>query len=222
MKNRVLLLGLSLLCGKAAMAQQDWPDLKRYQEANAKLTGKPVGIVYMGDSITDFWIRSDSAFFNDHQYVDRGISGQTSPQMLLRFRQDVIALKPKAVAILCGTNDIAGNTGSSSLEMIEDNISSMTELAIASHVRPILCSVLPANKFYWAPQMQPADSIIMLNSWISSYAKKKHIPYVDYYAVMVDDQKGLKAVYSKDGVHPNGVGYAVMEQVIQPVIKKIL
>lgn len=204
---------------------QDWSNLKRYQPDNDTLLSRPAPrdrVVFMGNSITDMWIRSSPSFFTDNQYVDRGISGQTSPQMLLRFRADVIQLKPAAVVIECGTNDIAGNTGPSTLKMIEDNIQSMCELAVANKIRVILGSVLPANKFGWAPLVQPADSIIELNKWISLYARQHHFGYVDYYSSLVDENKGMKAGYSGDGVHPNKEGYTVMENLVQPVVKRMI
>jgi len=204
---------------------QDWPNLKRYAAANEKLLTEPVPkgrVVFMGNSITDGWIRSSPDFFENNHFVDRGISGQTSPQMLLRFRADVIALHPEAVVIECGTNDIAGNTGPSTLAMVEDNIMSMAELAKANKIKVIIGSVLPANKFGWKPELQPADSIIALNVWLKDYAGRNHFGYIDYYAALVDDQKGMKKEYSSDGVHPNKEGYAVMENLALPVIKKVL
>src|ERR1700761_2594771 len=143
-----ILLILLIATGLQSAHSQDWADLNRYGSDNEKIKkgNQPVSVVYMGDSITDFWIDADSGFFARHHYIDRGISGQTSPQMLLRFRQDVINLKPKAVVLLSGTNDIAGNTGPSTLEMVEDNIQSMTEIALANHIKMVLCSVLPAIK----------------------------------------------------------------------------
>lgn len=220
-KKSIVAITISVMSFSAAIAQ-DWPNLKRYQATNEKLKDSTVSVVYMGDSITDFWLRNDSAFFQSNHYVDRGISGQTSPQMLLRFRQDVISLHPKAVVILCGTNDIAGNSGPMTPEMTEDNIKSMAELANTHKIKVILCSVLPANHFGWKPDLQPADSIIHLNEWLKQYAKENHLGYVDYYDALVDEQKGLKVDYSGDGVHPNKMGYQVMEPLIQAAIKKAL
>jgi len=219
--NKVLLISALLLLTLNAHAQ-DWPNLKRYQKANAKMKDSAISAVYMGDSITDFWFPNDSAFFKDHHYVDRGISGQTSPQMLLRFRQDVIDLHPNAVVILCGTNDIAGNSGPMTLEMTEGNIQSMAELAKANKIKVVLCSVLPSNHFGWKPDLQPADSIVALNDWIRAYARQSHLGYVDYYSTLVNDQKGMQSQYSEDGVHPNKVGYAVMEPLVQATLKKVL
>jgi lysophospholipase L1-like esterase len=204
---------------------QDWQDLKRYQQQNEDLKMQPVPrnrVVFMGNSITDGWIRNSPEFFEMNHFVDRGISGQTSPQMLLRFKQDVIDLQPKAVVIECGTNDIAGNTGPSTLKMIEDNISSMAELARAHKIKVILGSVLPANKFGWKPDMQPAGSIDSLNQWIRDYARSNQFVYLDYYSSLVDDQKGMKKEYSNDGVHPNKEGYQVMEHIALPAIRKIV
>ncbi|MEP7278069.1 MAG: SGNH/GDSL hydrolase family protein [Bacteroidota bacterium] len=204
---------------------QDWPNLKKFQADNEKLmteTAPKDRVVFMGNSITIGWIQDAPEFFEANHFVNRGISGQTSPQMLLRFRADVIALHPKAVVIECGTNDIAGNTGHSTVAMVEDNIMSMAELARANKIKVIIGSVLPANKFGWKPVLQPADSIIALNQWLKAYADRNHFAYIDYYSSLVDDQKGMKAVYSTDGVHPNKEGYTVMEGLALPVIKKVL
>jgi lysophospholipase L1-like esterase len=223
LKLQTIGLFLSGLLLSVSLSAQDWPNLKRYQEQNETLKEKPVPkgrVVFMGNSITDFWIGQSPEFFETNHFVDRGISGQTSPQMLLRFRQDVIDLKPRAVVIECGTNDIAGNTGYSTLEMIEDNIASMAELAKANKIKVILGSVLPANKFGWKPELHPAERIDSLNQWIRQYAKKNKMVYLDYYSSLVDEQQGMKAEYSKDGVHPNKEGYTVMERVVMEAIRK--
>jgi lysophospholipase L1-like esterase len=203
---------------------QDWPYLNKYKKENAAIESSETGkkrIVFMGDSITEFWSNIHPEFFQGKSYINRGISGQTSPQMLLRFRADVIDLKPAAVVILAGGNDIAGNTGPSTLEMIQNNIFSMAELAQIHHIKVILCSVLPANYFYWSPKEKPADTIVELNKNIKSYAERNSIPYVDYYSAMTDDQKGLPFCYSTDGVHPNKGGYQVMEPLVEKAISLI-
>lgn len=206
------LLLVSIFMGGKVKAQ-DWPNLNRYQNENVILKPVEAGqkrIVFMGDSITEFWSTVDSEYFSSKPYVNRGISGQTTPQMLLRFRADVIALKPTAVVILAGINDIAGNTGPMTIEMIRDNIFSMIELAKVNHIKVILCSVLPAYDFPWKPNQEPIAKIKALNEILQNYAFANNIVYVDYYSAMVDERKGLKADYSNDGVHPNKTGYQVM------------
>src|SRR6266481_3587162 len=199
----------------------DWPNLAKYRETNAKL-GVPIQgetrVVFLGDSITEAW--DLSIFFKDKPYVNRGISGQTTPQILLRFRQDVIALKPQIVVILAGTNDIAENTGPISLEAIEDNLKSMVDLASKNGVRPILASVLPAAAFPWRPEIRPIEKILALNQWIKEYAAREGIGFVDYYSAMVDDQHGLKPELSGDGVHPNEAGYAIMASLVSDALAK--
>jgi len=200
---------------------QDWPNFARYKDDNAKI-GLPAAnenrVVFMGNSITDGWIKASPEFFAGRPYIDRGISGQTTPQMLIRFRADVIALKPKVVVILAGTNDIAGNTGPSTLEMIEDNIASMEVLAKAAHIEVILSSVLPVYDYPWKRGLQPAEKIVTLNQWIKKYAKENGCIYLDYFSSLVDDRKGMKAEYSEDGVHPNAAGYKVMEPLAEKAI----
>jgi lysophospholipase L1-like esterase len=220
----VLLILVQIIPSQFCEAQ-DWPGLSRYRDSNEALKAAPDArdrVVFMGNSITDFWINASPEFFERHHYIDRGISGQTSPQMLVRFRADVISLKPKAVVLLCGTNDIAGNTGPSSLEMIGDNIMSMAELAKANGIRVILCSVLPASAFPWKPEVRPAEKIIALNQWIKKYAEENKMTYLDYYSSLVDDKGGMKPGYSKDGVHPNKAGYQVMESLAEPVIEEVI
>jgi lysophospholipase L1-like esterase len=176
----------------------------------------------MGNSITEGWINNRPEFFTGKSYVNRGISGQTTPQMLVRFRPDVINLKPAVVIILAGTNDIAGNTGPSTLEMILDNLISMAELAKAKKIKVVLSSVLPVFDYPWKPGLNPADKIIALNLMIKNYADKNGIIYVDYFTPMVDDRKGLKKELSGDGVHPNADGYKIMEPIAEEAIKKAL
>jgi lysophospholipase L1-like esterase len=205
--------------------RDDWPEFARYREQNAKLMAEPPKnnrVVFMGNSITDGWIRSSPEFFSANNYVDRGISGQTTPQMLVRFRADVVALKPRVVVMLCGINDIAGNTGPSTLEMIEDNIASMTEIAKANNIKVILSSVLPAYDFPWRPGLQPAGKVVALNAWIKAYAAKAQVSYLDYFSALKDERNGLPEKYSQDGVHPNKLGYSVMEPLAKKAIDQVL
>jgi lysophospholipase L1-like esterase len=205
--------------------KNDWSGLARYREANAQLPPPAPGeqrVVFMGNSITDAWIRVSPDFFRGKPYIDRGISGQTTPQMLVRFRADVIKLQPAVVVILAGTNDIAGNTGPSTLEMIEDNLASMAELARCHNIKVILCSVLPVYDYPWRPGLNPSGKIIELNKWIEQYAGENGLIYLDYFSAMVDDRNGLKAEYTVDGVHPNRAGYKVMESLVEKAIQEAL
>ena len=204
---------------------QDWADLNRYKDENAAIelpSPNENRIVFMGNSITEGWKVLSPDFFVGKSYINRGISGQTTPQMLVRFRADVINLKPAVVIILAGTNDIAGNTGPSTLEMIMNNIISMSELAMASHIKVVLCSVLPVFDYPWKPGINPTEKIASLNEMIRTYANNNGIIYLDYYSSMVDEQKGLKKDYSEDGVHPNIMGYKVMEPLVEEAIKQAL
>ncbi|WP_224019024.1 SGNH/GDSL hydrolase family protein [Ferruginibacter albus] len=204
---------------------EDWPNLRKYADSNKLLPAKTIGekrIVFMGNSITEFWKQIDSSFFANKSFVNRGISGQTSSQMLLRFRQDVIDIKPDVVVILAGINDIAENTGPISLEDILGNIISMCELAKTNKIKVVLSSVLPANKFLWRMNIKPAEKVIRLNDMIRSYAAKNNIVFLDYYSAMVDDQKGLGKEFSEDGVHPNLKGYKIMEPLVVKAISKAL
>lgn len=203
----------------------DWANLNRYKEENLKI-GFPADnenrVVFIGNSITQGWIEVDPNFFAGKSYINRGISGQTTPQMLVRFRSDVVNLKPKVVVILAGTNDIAGNTGPSTLEMIEDNIASMVEIANANNIKVVLCSILPAYDYPWKTGLEPAQKIVDLNKWIKEYAVKNKIIYVDYFAPMADQRNGMKKAYSEDGVHPNLAGYKVMEPIVENAIAEAL
>lgn len=205
-------------------AKSDWANLKKYDDENKKLqTSQSMSpVILMGDSITEFWKPIDESFFIKTGYINRGISGQTTSQMLLRFRQDVIQLKASVVVILAGTNDIAENTGPIALEAIMNNIISMVELAKANKIKVVLCSVLPANKFWWNSEMQPADKLIELNTLIKDYAENNKITYVDYYSPMVDDEKGLDKKWADDGVHPNLAGYQLMEPLLEKGIAEAL
>lgn len=223
-KNRFIFFVFIFMCSfLSAQEEQDWANLKRFQEENKKL-GKQTPenyvprIVFMGNSITEGWLTHSPEFFQNKSYVNRGISGQTTPQMLLRFRQDVVQLEPNVVVILAGTNDIAGNTGPSTLEMIQNNIASMCEIAESNGIDVLLCSVLPAYDYPWRPGLQPAEKIKKLNQWIKDYAALNEWVYIDYYSAMVDEKGGLPSKYSEDGVHPNRAGYAVMEGILKEAL----
>ncbi|WP_332456723.1 SGNH/GDSL hydrolase family protein [Petrimonas sp.] len=204
---------------------QDWANLTRFKEDNAKI-GMPRTcddrVVFMGNSITQGWIEKVPNFFENRPYINRGIGGQTTPQMLVRFRQDVINLYPKVVVILAGTNDIAGNTGPSTLEMIEDNIHSMTELAQSNGIQVVLCSVLPAFDYKWKPGLEPAGKIVELNRRIKKYAETHGAVYCDYFSAMADERNGLPESLSGDGVHPNPEGYALMAPIAETAIARAL
>ena len=205
---------------------QDWANLERFREANEKLAPSMEcddRVVFMGNSITQGWIDQVPEFFApEKHYINRGIGGQTTPQMLIRFRQDVISLRPKVVVILAGTNDIAGNTGPSTLEMIEDNIRSMTELAHANGIQVLLCSIVPAYDYPWKPGLEPAPKIVELNSRLKKYASTRGAVYCDYFTAMADDRNGLPAELSGDGVHPNKEGYAIMQPIVENAIARAL
>ncbi len=204
---------------------QDWANLKRFQQENSELMlakAHENRVVFMGNSITEGWLSIRPEFFKNKPYVNRGISGQTTPQMLVRFRQDVIHLKPSTVVLLAGINDIAENTGPSTIEMIANNIVSMAELAKANHINVIICSVLPANKFPWREGLKPAEKVIKLNALLQSYSKKHKLAYVDYYSAMVNDSHGLKKELGEDGIHPNKNGYLIMEPILEKAIKKYI
>jgi lysophospholipase L1-like esterase len=204
----------------------DFPWLAKFKEADLALAAPAAGenrVVFMGDSITEGWhFDTPEIGFPGKPYINRGISGQTTPQMLVRFRQDVIALNPKVVVILAGINDVAGNTGPMTLEQTEDNLASMAELAAAHHIRVVLCSVLPAFHFPWKPEMTPATKVLALNEWIKAYAAANGHVYVDYHTAMKDSRDGLPATLSRDGVHPLSAGYAVMKPLVEAGIEKAL
>ncbi len=205
---------------QATQQKRDWSNLCNFRADNlalARLPADPRRVVFMGDSITQNWLLAHPDFFANH-LVNRGISGQTTPQMLIRFRADVIALHPAAVHILAGVNDIAGNTGPSTLAAIEGNIAGMVEIARANGVRVILASPLPADGFSWAPTARPATDIRALNSWIRDYAARNHIAYADYYTPMATPSGGLKPELTLDGVHPNKRGYELMEPIARTAI----
>ena len=209
----------------------DWPNLKRYAEANAKLAPPAKGenrVVFMGDSITDSWKLAE--YFPGKPYINRGISGQTTPQMLVRFQPDVIALKPKVVVILAGTNDIAGNTGPMSLEAIENNYKAMAELAKANGIKVVFASVLPISDYNKNAQGQQIvrsvqrkpEQILALNKWLKDYASANKHGYLDYFTATVDDKGFLKAELANDGLHPHAGGYKIMAQLAQKAIDAAL
>jgi lysophospholipase L1-like esterase len=202
----------------------DWPQLNRYRAANAALPAPAADearVVFLGDSITDSWPGADT-FFATHHYIGRGISGQTTSQMLVRLRQDVIALRPKVVVILAGTNDIAGNSGPYDPAHTQGCLTSLVELARANGIRVVLTSCLPASDYWWRRGLEPAPKIIALNAWLQAYAARTGCVYVDYHAAMADAQGGLPPKYADDGVHPNAAGYAVMEALVAPAIAAAL
>ena len=198
---------------------KDWAHLKLYEKENEQLKKivDPNRVVFMGNSITQGWSNFDASFFSDNPFVNRGIGGQTSPQMLIRFKPDVVNLNPKAVVIMAGTNDIAGNTGPISIENTAENIISMAEIAKANNIKVYICSTLPAIDFLWSPGLEPAPKVIKLNTILKDYCIKNNITYVDYFSSMVDDKGGLKVpeyTAADDLVHPNLAGYKVMEKII--------
>ena len=229
MKRIGKILGLGLAMGGLLMATSvsaqtekgDWAQFGRYADANKRVT-TPAKVVFMGNSITDGWWPKDSTFFIDNNFLDRGISGQTTSEMLVRFRQDVINLKPKAVVILAGINDIAHNNGVISLENVFGNIVSMAELARYNKITPIICSVLPAYDFPWRRGMNPAPKVIELNKMLKAYADKEGLTYVDYHSAMKDERDGLPKHLASDEVHPTLEGYTIMEQIVLEAIHKTI
>lgn len=204
---------------------QDWPNLAEFEVANSTLEAPKEGedrVVFMGNSITIGWINSRPEFFEGKAWINRGIGGQTTPQMLVRFRQDVIDLKPKVVVLLAGTNDIAGNTGPSTIPMIMDNIKGMAEMAHANGIKVILSSTLPAYDYPWKTGLKPAPKIIALNKMIKEYCDEKGHIYLDYFSAMVDERDGLPKKYAEDEVHPTVAGYKVMEPLVEAAIAQTL
>ena len=207
------------------ISSQDWANLEKYKTANEGLSELQKGekrIVFMGNSITESWVNMRPEFFKNNPFVGRGISGQTTPQMLIRFRQDVLNLNPDAVVILAGTNDIAGNTGPMTLDEILGNIKSMAELADANGVKVILSSVLPVYDYPWRPGIEPNIKIPALNKMIEAYSKTKGFYYLDYFSKMADDRNGLPKKYAADEVHPTVLGYSTMEPMVLQAIVHVL
>jgi len=203
----------------------DWANLAKYRDANSRLTPPAKNenrVVFMGNSITEGWQRYFPTMFAGKPYINRGIGGQTTPQMLVRFHPDVVALKPKVVVILAGTNDIAGNTGPSTLEMIEDNLASMAEIASANRIKVVVSSVLPVYDYPWKPGLEPAPKIIALNKWMKDYAAKHRAIYLDYHSAMADERGGMRSELASDGVHPTEAGYRVMAPLVEKAIEKAL
>ena len=230
LKSFILMLFLSQLFTQKNYAQNwsDFANTNRYDKANLELKLHKKAnnrVVFMGNSITEGWAIIRPEFFKNRDYINRGIGGQTTPQMLLRFRPDVIDLNPKVVVILAGTNDIAGNTGYTSLETIIGNIKSMAEIANANSIKVIISSILPAIDYPWKPGLDPAPKIISINKALKEYAKENNFIYLDYFSAMVDDKGGLKVpdyTTADDLVHPNKAGYLVMEKLVQKAIDKAL
>ncbi len=224
--KRILLI-LSVLLPYLASAQKngqnyDWANFKRYAEANSNLVSDPY-VVFMGDSILDGWDDSQPEYFTGNNFADRGISGQVTSQMLVRFRADVLLLNPEAVVILAGTNDLALNNGHIEIGHIVQNIMSMVELAENAGVRPILCSVLPAGNYYWRPEVTDVPAkISQLNSLLEDYAKRNKIAWVDLHKAMVAEDGSMDPAYTKDGVHPTVEGYNLMQELLYPYLKKYI
>ena len=198
----------------------DWPWLARYRDENAKLiaSGAKVDTVFLGDSITEGWVRADAEFFSKGN-VGRGISAQTTPQLLVRMHADVIALKPRTVHIMAGTNDIAHNTGPMTAQESQANLMAMCEIAKAHKLRIVLGSVPPASKYWWRPEVSPKPEALALNEWMRGYAKKIHAKYADYAAVLTDASGNVKLDLAKDEVHPTAAGYAAMRAVAEAAIR---
>ncbi len=200
----------------------DWGQVCTFAAANAALPpATRHRVIFFGDSITELWIQRDPAFFQN-DLLDRGISGQTTSQMLVRFREDVIDLHPAVVQILAGTNDIAGNTGPTSLAQIQSNIETMSELAKAHGITVMLASIPPSVKYFWRPSVDPRPSIAATNAWLKTYAKRNGFIYADYYAVLSDGNGGYKAGYSGDDVHPSVAGFAAMRPIAARAVKEAL
>jgi lysophospholipase L1-like esterase len=227
-----LLLLPNMLSAQTAPAapappRQKWVDFAnfaRYAADNTKLPAtEPNRVVFMGDSITDNWGRKYGSFFPGKPYINRGIGGQTSPQMVLRFQQDVVNLHPAAVVILAGTNDVAENTGPATDAQVEGNFRAMVGLARANHIRVILASIPPASQFPWHPGIEPAERIRTLNTWLRAFAEEQHLVYLDYYTALATPEGAMKPDLAKDRfVHPNDAGYAVMQPLAEAAIAKSL
>lgn len=203
------------------LGAQDWPNLCRFRAANAEVlaSGQRPDLVFMGDSITENWLLGDPELF-DAAWINRGIGGQTTPQMLLRFHADVIALRPRAVHIMAGTNDVAGNTGPTTMQDIKNNLMSMVELARTHDIEVIVASIPPSAAFDWRPGLDPRPFIAELNDWLRTYAAEQDLTYLDYHSALADANGALRPGFGNDGVHPNRAGYAAMRRVLGTVASK--
>jgi lysophospholipase L1-like esterase len=216
---------LPLLSSFDGLYAQDWPAMNHFTSENTALESPKPGenrVVFMGNSITIGWLNTMPEFFEGKPYVNRGISGQTTPQMLLRFRQDVVKLKPRVVVILAGTNDIAGNTGPVTQDMIMDNLKSMAELARVNDIAVVLCSVLPAYDYPWRPGLNPKEKIPALNTAIRAYATENDLVYLDYFSALANDKNGMDPELAADGVHPTKKGYEIMAPLAEAAITRAL
>jgi lysophospholipase L1-like esterase len=231
--KKVILISVVILLSNFSFAQkteyrelmeQDWANLKKYKTENEKIikTKNYPEVVFMGNSITEGWVNAQPQFFEKNNFAGRGISGQTTPQMLIRFMPDVVALNPKVVVILAGTNDIAGNTGFSSVEMITINIKAMAQLAQANNIKVILTSILPVYDYPWRPGLEPVQKIAEINTWLAKFAGENNHTYLDLFTPLKDKKEGLPKQYSEDGVHPNLAGYEVMAPLTKETIEKVL
>jgi lysophospholipase L1-like esterase len=224
LKSVFLLLGSLLICF-TMNAQQDWASLSKFAQANKQLlplNPKEQRVVFLGNSITEGWINMLPEFFAGRPYINRGIGGQTTPQMLVRFRQDVINLKPAVVVILAGTNDIAGNTGPTTIEIIFENLITMAELASLHQIQVVISSILPVYDYPWNPGLQPANKIVALNKKLKEWCWQHQAVYLDYFSSMADERNGLKASLTNDGVHPTVAGYKIMEPLVEKAIAEAL
>ena len=207
-------------------SNQDWPNLARYKNQNFAIAAPQENekrVVFMGDSITEEWSKLYPSYFENRSYINRGIGGQTTPQMLIRFKQDVVDLMPTVVVILAGTNDIAGNTGPSNVKMITDNIFSMATIATANDIQVVLSSVLPVYRYEWSPEIvDPPSTIDAVNECLKEFSESNGSYYLDYFSEMVDNRKGLNKEYTTDGVHPNEKGYELMSAIAEKKLKSIL
>lgn len=222
-----IFIALGLLAGELVSAQSavDFANLAKYKDDNTLIlnTKKKVDVVFMGNSITEGWVKSHPEFFSENNYTGRGISGQTSSQMLLRFQNDVVALKPKLVIINAGTNDIAQNTGVYDQDFTFNNIKAMADIAQSNRIKVIIASVLPAAAFPWRKEITDvAQKVDALNSRLKQYAQKNKLPFIDYNAAMRDEKGGLREGLSKDGIHPTLSGYTIMEPMIKKAINTTL